>query len=73
MFTKYYLGDQVQKNDIGKHVERMGYRRVVYRDWVEEKKGKDHLENISVDGSLKLKWTLWIGMVKCGLNLSVLG
>ena len=52
MFTKYYLGDQVQKNDMGKHVERMGYWRVVYRDLVGEKKGKDHLENISVDGSL---------------------
>jgi hypothetical protein len=58
------------------HVERMGYMRNIYTGMYMRKvcsenlKGRDHLGNLDVEGSVILKWTLkkrsvimWTGFI----------
>jgi hypothetical protein len=48
----------------------LGEGRNVYRVWWESLKGKDHLEDQSVDGRMGLKWTLGrlVGGLWSGFN-----
>ena len=40
LLTKCYSGDQIEKNEMGGNVARMGDRRGVYRVLVGKRKGK---------------------------------
>jgi hypothetical protein len=40
IFTKYFAGDQIKKNEETGHVARMGERRDAYRILVGKPKGK---------------------------------
>jgi hypothetical protein len=51
------LSDQVKKMRGAEHAARMGEIRM-HTFWFENLKGRDHLEDISIDGSTMLDWIL---------------
>ena len=68
MLTKYYSGDHIQKNWM-KHVAQMPERRVE-RVLFGKPKGRDHLEDPGLNGSLILrlifrKWNnpCWLSII----------
>jgi hypothetical protein len=40
------------------HVAHMGEMRNAYKIWLENLKGRDHLEDLGVDGRIILEWIL---------------
>jgi len=56
LLTKYYSGDQIEKNEMSGHVARMGEGRGAYRFFVGKPEGKSHLKDPAVGGSIVLKW-----------------
>jgi hypothetical protein len=40
------------------HVARMGDIRNIYKIWLENMKGRDHLEDLNEDGKIILEWNL---------------
>jgi hypothetical protein len=41
--------------------------------WLQNLKGRDHLEGLKVDRKIKLEWIWWKRMGVCGLDSSGLG
>jgi hypothetical protein len=50
------LGDQIEKNEIGRHVARNGERRGIYRVWWGNLKERARLEDLGIDGRILLRW-----------------
>jgi hypothetical protein len=57
-FTKYYSGDQIRKNERAGHVASMGEMKNTYHILVGKPEGKNHLEDLGVDGKIILEWIL---------------
>jgi hypothetical protein len=59
VFTKYYLGDQIKKNDMDGGCSTYGG----------EERERDHLEDPGLDGRRVLKWIFgkWDGGTRTGL------
>jgi hypothetical protein len=58
LLSKYYLGDQTKKNDMGRAYSRYGGQGEVVHTvflWRNLREG-DHLKNPGVDGRIILKW-----------------
>ena len=59
------LGDQTEKNEMGGacSIASMGDRRGAYRVLVGKPRERDHLEDLGVDGRIKLIWVFrkWDG------------
>jgi hypothetical protein len=66
LITKYYSGNQIEKNEMGGHVARMGEKRGAYRILVGRPEGRRPLRrprrrwenNIKMD----LREVGWVGM-----------
>ena len=52
----YYLGDQIEKNEMGEARSTYGGGRPVYRVWWGNMRERDHLEDPCVDGRIILRW-----------------
>ena len=50
LLTKYYLGDQMEKNEIGGSYSTYGVRRGVYIVLVGNLSERGHLDDTGVDG-----------------------
>jgi hypothetical protein len=54
-FTKYHLGDTNKENETGGACSSHGeMRNTIF--WLENLKGRDHLEDLDVDGKIILEW-----------------
>jgi hypothetical protein len=69
LFTNYYSGDQIRKNEMGDHVAHMGEKRGAYRVLVRKPEGKEPLGrprvqweyNITMDLE-EVEWGAWTGL-----------
>jgi hypothetical protein len=52
----YYSGDQIETNEMGGHVARIGERRGAYRVWWGNLKERDYFDGSSLDGRIILRW-----------------
>jgi hypothetical protein len=50
--AKYSPGEQIEKNEMGGALPRMGDRRGTYRVLVGRPEGRNHLEDPDVDGTI---------------------
>jgi hypothetical protein len=50
---------KLRRVDLAGHVACMGEMRNAYRIVVENQKGRDHLEDLGIDGKIILEWILW--------------
>jgi hypothetical protein len=48
--------DQIEKNQMGAHVERIGRGEMHTGFWWGKLKDRDHVEDPSVDGTIILRW-----------------
>jgi len=67
LFTKYYSGDQINKNEmIGACSTYWGQgdRRRTYRVLVGKPEGKNNFQDRGVNGKIMLRWTFWM-VVPC--------
>jgi hypothetical protein len=51
-----FLGDQIEKNEVGGHVAHMGRVEVYTGFWWGNLRERDHLEDPGVDRRIILKW-----------------
>jgi hypothetical protein len=51
------LGDEMKERGMG-HVARMGEMRNAYKFQLEYLKGRDHFEDLGLDGKIILEWML---------------
>jgi hypothetical protein len=57
LLTKYCLGDQIEKNEIGGTCSMYGENIEVYTGfWWGNLRERDHLEDPGVDGRVILRW-----------------
>jgi hypothetical protein len=49
------LGDEIEKNEMGGHMVRMGDKRDAFRSLVGRLREMAHLEDLSVGGRIRLK------------------
>ena len=63
LLTKYYSGDQIEKNEIAGQEACMGRGQVCTRFWWGDLREGDHLEDAGIEGRIILKWifTKWHG------------
>jgi hypothetical protein len=55
-FAKYYEGDQVKEDPMGRICSTRGsYEKLIRKFWSENLKGRDHLEDLGVDGRIILE------------------
>jgi hypothetical protein len=52
LFTKHCLGDHVRKNEKFRQAARTGERRDADRVLMGKPRGRDHLEEVSINGRL---------------------
>jgi len=71
VLTKYYSGDQIKKNAMGKACGTYGRLVRCTQGFLVggDLRESDHLEDLSVDGRIILKWIIkkWYGEVWTGL------
>jgi hypothetical protein len=70
ILTKYYLDNQIKGNDMGWACSAHGKIEMHTKFWLGSLKGRDHLEDLAVEGRMILIWILekwcwriWIGFV----------
>ena len=56
LFTQYFAGDKIEKNEMGGTSSTYGEVRGVYRILVGKLEGKNHLGDPGVDGMIILRW-----------------
>jgi hypothetical protein len=72
LLAKYYLGDEIKKNEMGGACSAYRGREEVHSGfWWGNLRKSAHLENLGGDGSIILKWNVKIG--GCGLHWSFSG
>jgi hypothetical protein len=54
--TKYYSGNQIEKNEMGGACSTYGEKRCTYRILVGRVREGDHLGDPGIDGRIILKW-----------------
>jgi regulator of replication initiation timing len=53
--NRHYSGDETKEDEMGEHVARMGeMRNTIF--WLENQKGRVHLEDLGLDGTVILEW-----------------
>jgi hypothetical protein len=55
LITKYYSGDQIKKNEMGRANDTYGDRRGAYKLLWGDLRERDHLEDLHIDGRRILK------------------
>ena len=71
MLIRYYLGSQIKKNELARHVACMMERRDACSIVMGDLRKGEHLKDSGFDGRITLKWILGGG--RDGLNCSALG
>jgi hypothetical protein len=64
LLTKYYSGDQIKMIEMGRTCSLYGARGDAYRVLGENPERRNHLENTSLGGRIKLNWIFkkWDGV-----------
>jgi hypothetical protein len=50
LLTQYCSGDKIKKNELGRACSTCGGEESAYRVLVRKSEGRDHLEDLGVDG-----------------------
>ena len=67
--TKYFSGDNIEKNEMGGYVARIRDRRGTYRVFMGRSEERDQLEDLDVNERIILNWFFrnlddaWIGLI----------
>jgi hypothetical protein len=67
--SKYYSGDHVKKNGMGRLCGTYGGTRISYSVLVGNLRERDNLEGLGVDESILLKLTLNKSVLRVGIGL----